>query len=1036
MSDVAVQSFKVHEVLAFENPAMNKMLRQRQKYTPLRSLQSSIDQVVDQVETGAGQSVYDACLQMAAEEATIGNTCTCNLFEDGMVQLDCEDNCIYCGNDDTSSCANFSYSTNVTESMGFGQVRKAKFQYNGGDRNEIISFEEVGCDDDGVCNSCRIYVNGSLCNSCYFCTVHDQQGSLLQEGLVVDCENVVANSTFDHCVAPPGPGVFEFIDYNTVDCVVPARSNSNCNSATPVFLGDDVEGTLNGTMPSNEADISCFENVGIETSGGGTWYSFVGTGDLVVLKSCSSDFSQFISMYSGSCGALECVAPATWNFTHQCLDYDYGYQSMPIQTEAEKVYYVLISSEGSIVEGSFVFSLETFLPAKNVNCAEAVEIAPDGQLVAASTNGVTYETFSNNCAFFSQSPGLWYAVNGTGGVLRADTCSGITNFDTVISVYRGFCDNLMCVGTVDDSCASLTSSITWETELSVTYYIRVYGHGELETGDFGLTVSTFEPAVNDLCDGAVALIAGEEVQGTLEGASDEGAQSSCFSDISLPSLWYYIDGTGTGVKASVCLPNSTLSGGMQVFRGTICSDLVCEGPEYVENFFTDSECAESSVATRFFAENGVRYYVSVYGFDPNAGANSTFSVSVDEFDIAENDICETALPVNMSDLSIFGSTNNALPDNITCGFSVDLLSPGVWYTMIGTGSSLVVSTCTSELSIDASLHVFSGDCGDLECIATGYFDFEGCDQSFSGSTRVVFMTEVGVEYFIHVGGSDSNTAVDFGLTIREAQAPPNDRCSDTITIEPSSGNMIGSISDATGFFNLNITCPYSFAAPTVWYSLIGTGDVYAISTCSSELNFDAGLIVFTGDCDSQECITTSASNTFDCSESFFGSAKVVFRTQVDVEYFIAVQSVNFSSQGDFSLTITTEEVTPNDVCTGALVIAADNSTIFGSTEGATSSGITNATCTGFDTSPDLWYRVEGMGTSLTATLCSETTVYDSKIAVFEGIGEECNQSCIISNDDFCGTSSEVEWFAELGVTYFIRVYGFLESSGPFELRVF
>ncbi len=1256
---------------------------------------------------GEENDLYAFCLESAAEEATFGNSCACNSFDDGVVQLDCVDTCIYCGDGESSSCASFSYASNITENMLLWQGYRGTFQYDGeGGRNEIISFEAIDCSDDGMCDSCRMYVNGSLCNSCAFCA--DDLGSLGMQGLVVDCENVIVSSSINTCSSPPVPGVFEALNYDLVECVAPLPPNDNCTDATVMSPNDIVLGTVNGARadvtpicqteigttgvwytfegtgtpilvstcsdsvytetlvnvyqgsdcgvlecaessyqdtsciyggsavsvitlasttyfvyvsdrygfsspyelrmtsfpqatnvrcavaseisvdagtvlgtvlpnleadqvsicggssidnngeawyrfvasesatlrastcsvstaglnstitvttggcgyltciaesdvlspftegcggggtfvdfqvvagelyyvavwgllfgeaglfelevrtlnpPANdlcenaetidinanftgsfadvttsldESDDSCFDDVALGTSGG-IWYTFVGTGEFVVATSCSNDFAPFISMYDGACGELNCIAPATWNYTNTCWNYLYGHQSVPMETQAGQVYHVLVSSTGPVAVGTFDFSMKAFVPAENSNCVEAIEILPDGALIAASTQGVTSEQFSNSCDFFFRSPAVWYVVAGTGGLLRAHTCSDITNFDTVISVYSGRCGDLECVGTDDDSCVRATSSITWQTELSVNYYIRVNGFGDWLTGDFGLTVSSFEPAVNDFCDGAIALALDEKLEGSMDRASGGDEMIDCFSAFNEPSLWYYVDGTGMALKVTACLPNSTFYGGMQIFKGSKCSDLVCEGIPFDGTLTTGMECESQSAVSRFVAEEGERYYILLIASGDFFGTNSTFEISVAEFESAPNDNCEMAISTEISDSAIIGSTYNALAENVTCGNFNSGFTSGVWYSVIGTGGALVASTCSSELNFETTLHVFSGGCDGLECIAFGGFSYEeSCNQQFNGSTSVVFTTEVDLEYFIFVSGSYISAVGDFGLTIGEVETPPNDLCSGAIAIDTTKGTMFGSISDATGSLDLNISCYYYYAAPTVWYSLLGTGDSYVISTCSSELNFDSGLVVSNGNCDSQECITSNSYSSTFCSDTFYLAAKVIIHTEVGMEYFIAVQSVNYASQGDFALNIAPVEVPPNDICSSALLLQADNSTVFGSTEGATSSVTTNTTCTWFDTSPDVWYRVEGTESSLTASLCGETTNYDSQIAVFEEVGGECDQSCIIANDDFCDLSSEVEWFATLGVTYFIRVAGFSGNSGSFELRV-
>ena len=91
-----------------------------------------------------------------------------------------------------------------------------------------------------------------------------------------------------------------------------------------------------------------------------------------------------------------------------------------------------------------------------------------------------------------------------------------------------------------------------------------------------------------------------------------------------------------------------------------------------------------------------------------------------------------------------------------------------------------------------------------------------------------------------------------------------------------------------------------------------------------------------------------------------------------------------------------------------------------------------------DSSPDVWYSFIGSGTNTAASLCGEETTFDTYIEIFQGDGEVCDQAMLVTdNDDFCGRASEVHWFAESGVTYYIRVSGFIDTAvGQFGLTLY
>jgi len=108
---------------------------------------------------------------------------------------------------------------------------------------------------------------------------------------------------------------------------------------------------------------------------------------------------------------------------------------------------------------------------RNNKCINAVMLATEGNMagipdddtrVVGNTVDVIYDEASVSCDHgTSRSPALWYSVRGTGETMRADTCSNYTDFDTVISILKGTCGltKPTCLGSNDDSCGSLSSSV-------------------------------------------------------------------------------------------------------------------------------------------------------------------------------------------------------------------------------------------------------------------------------------------------------------------------------------------------------------------------------------------------------------------------------------------------------------------------------------------------------------------------------------------------------------------------------------------------
>ncbi len=127
----------------------------------------------------------------------------------------------------------------------------------------------------------------------------------------------------------------------------------------------------------------------------------------------------------------------------------------------------------------------------------------------------------------------------------------------------------------------------------------------------------------------------------------------------------------------------------------------------------------------------------------------------------------------------------------------------------------------------------------------------------------------------------------------------------------------------------------------------------------------------------------------------------------------------------------------NDQCSGAIPVAL-GATVSGDTtlatyDAAPTCGVSNDPNTG-----GLWYSVGGNGQTITATLCSINTFFDTKMSVF--CGSCSGLVCVGGNDDdpncgIDGLQSTVSWCSQSGQTYYILVHGFNTAAGGFELFV-
>lgn len=119
----------------------------------------------------------------------------------------------------------------------------------------------------------------------------------------------------------------------------------------------------------------------------------------------------------------------------------------------------------------------------------------------------------------------------------------------------------------------------------------------------------------------------------------------------------------------------------------------------------------------------------------------------------------------------------------------------------------------------------------------------------------------------------------------------------------------------------------------------------------------------------------------------------------------------------------------NDFCTTAITLQCGQS-ILGTTTGALPSAPNSA--------PDVWYRMDNLSGTVTASLCAGAT-FDTYLKVYRQTpgGSPCTSfNSVGENDNYCGLQSQVTWIANPTDEYFIVVTGSATPDfGDFTLTV-
>ena len=908
--------------------------------------------------------------------------------------------------------------------------------------------------------------------------------------------------------------------------LVPGQSCLNAKLITPGVY----HGTTRGLTVDPSAASACWRTI----YSPGVWFRVVGTGGEVTVHACNpaTNFDTSLMVFRGDCDKLDCLR----------ADHDYSCGSTYIRPSlswdsvAGVEYHVLLfgydtsqgdfgltysdSSSAPSPQPSQSVAPTVFVPGER--CSIAKFITPGVHY--GSTTGLTVDpSAASPCWRTISSPGVWYRVVGIGGVLTVHTCDPTTNFDTSIAVFRGDCEDLKCVGSkasigYDFTCeyGHEHSSFSWDSLVGVEYHVLLFGYYSHE-GDFGLTYSassaapsaqpsqSLSPTVlvpGDRCSIATLITPGIYYGSTTGLTVDPLEAFPCTWKISSPGVWYRVVGTGGELTVHTCNPTTNFDTSIAVFRGD-CEDLRCVG---LENYDYSCEYGHEHSSFSWESVAGVEYHVLLFGHyshEGDFGLTYSASSSAPSAQPSQSSAPTVFVPGYRCSVAIviapgiyYGSTTGLkgyLLRRELCYARV--LSPGIWYRIVGTGGKLTVHTCDSATNFDTSIAVFRGDCEDLECVGR-----DDDDSTCAYNTRSSFFSwdsVAGVEYHVLLFGDDTSQG-DFALTYADSSSAPSpqpsqslaptvfvpgDTCSNATILTP--GLYHGSTTGLTVDPLEASRCWGTISSPGAWYRIVGTGGELTVHTCNPATNFDTIITVFRGDCDNLECVGWD-DNDYSCEYSH-GHTSFSWSSVAGVEYSVMVFGRLSSDSGDFGLTYSasypapssepSESLAPStfspssepsgsvspssfppaapssepssslgpstfpsqaptvirERCLNATLITPG--VTYGSTRGLPVDPTEAAGCVRTISSPGVWYRVIGTGGKLILNTCEPATDFSAEIAVFRG---DCGrlQCVVIGHSDRCPffhTGFSLLWNSVAGVEYRVLVWGHPTSEGNFGL---
>lgn len=448
-----------------------------------------------------------------------------------------------------------------------------------------------------------------------------------------------------------GHGLGSVGDFGLTFSSFPSPANGICSGAEFFSIGmNSSTGSTVGAAAIYDDAPSCYASSSHLFPS--IWYTVQGNGKAITASTCGAgtETSTSIAVYSGSCdGINDLNCETAGHYDYSCPEEKVTATATWFASDGIDYYVQVISEDG--FGGSVELKITESPKQNNYFCQTASEVfigekatfgslefTTDGQIVDPETS----------CGHALETMGAWYSIIGDGGVVSASTCSSALSFDSSISIFKGPCENLVCIGwhsaffdmSLDSSgCIEpsdfFSGTVRWRTKVGEVYYILVQGIDSSEdelSGKFSLSITSAEVPENDLCVNAYTMNLAKKFQVTGKTTLATQDQSireyhsavdvdTCNSFSSGGDLWYRVIGTGSFLEASTCHPNTNFDSQISVYASVSSASTICDELECISTNDDDGICESNPRASklRWFAKEGVSYLIRIYGFDQSAG---------------------------------------------------------------------------------------------------------------------------------------------------------------------------------------------------------------------------------------------------------------------------------------------------------------------------------------------------------------------------------------------------------------------------------
>ena len=329
-----------------------------------------------------------------------------------------------------------------------------------------------------------------------------------------------------------------------------------------------------------------------------------------------------------------------------------------------------------------------------------------------------------------------------------------------------------------------------------------------------------------------------------------------------------------------------------------------------------------------------------------------------------------------------------------------------------TDETILVSTCNSYTIVDTTIGAFSS-C-DLTT-ASNCIEINDNANNCGTSSKLELKLTKNIPVYIAVYTQSSSFGryrISFETTERK-----NTNCVEATEITSFPAIVEGNIESGE---TVKLGCTPLGSVRGLWYTFKGDGKFVYADTCNSGIDFDAYIAVIKGPienkCENMECV---ANNDGGCPTGGEDPARVYFKTEVGVQYYILVSSL-YTTTGNFQLTMNTLGAAVPYICEQAMSITSlpfERHVQINSSWTKTY-GYCDATTKGLQYA-GLFLTFKGTGAAVNIHTC-DTTRGETKIEIFDGCD---NTKCIETTNTYCnGNQYYVSFIPQEGREYYIRAY--------------